>query len=207
MQCEALFQIYDEIVNSQIEANKSFVDDSKVTDHHPIIPTEQAATLSKLSAKEEKIYDLVVKRFLAVLLPPNEYEQMTVKVQIGSETFAAKGKQVLSLGWKELYHHHDDEESNDDMADQLLPALQKDDNIEISRIQLTSGETKPPERFNEGTLLGAMENPSKFMETEQKDLKKTLEETGGLGTVATRADIIEKLFNTFLIEREARIFL
>ena len=192
------------IVNRPIKANKSFVDDSKVTDHHAIIPTEQAAILSKLSAKEEKIYDLVVKRFLAVLLPPNEYEQMTVKVQIGSETFAAKGKQVLSLGWKELYHHHDDEESNDDMADQLLPALQKDENIEISRIQLTSGETKPPERFNEGTLLGAMENPSKFMETEQKELKKTLEETGGLGTVATRADIIEKLFNTFLIEKRGK---
>ncbi|RDI42322.1 DNA topoisomerase III [Falsibacillus pallidus] len=191
------------ILNAPIKANKSFVDDSKVTDHHAIIPTEQAALPNKLSAKEEKIYDLVVKRFLAVLLPPYEYEQVTLNVQIGSESFAAKGKKVVKHGWRELYTHHD-EDASDEMADQMLPDLQKGEDLAIVNVRMTSGETKPPERFNEGTLLGAMENPAKFMGEGSKDLKKTLEETGGLGTVATRADIIEKLFNTFLIEKKGK---
>ncbi|MFE4239364.1 DNA topoisomerase III [Peribacillus butanolivorans] len=193
------------ILRGPIKANKSFVDDSKVSDHHAIIPTEQTPLPGKLSDKESKIYDLVVKRFLTVLMPPFEYEQTTITAKIGQETFIAKGKVVLKSGWKEVYDHHfDEEEAKDGLVEQLLPAVQKGDNLVISTVKQTDGETKPPEPFNEGSLLSAMENPARFMAGESKELIRTLGETGGIGTVATRADVIEKLFNSFLIEKRGK---
>ncbi|MED3908153.1 DNA topoisomerase III [Peribacillus simplex] len=198
-------QYASRILRSPIKANKSFVDDSKVTDHHAIIPTEQTPLPGKLSDKESKIYDLVVKRFLAVLMPPFEYEQTTITAKMGQETFMAKGKVVLKSGWKEVYDHQfDEEEAKDGLAEQLLPNVQKGDSLTISTVKQTEGETKPPEPFNEGSLLSAMENPARFMAGESKELIKTLGETGGIGTVATRADVIEKLFNSFLIEKRGK---
>ncbi|MGE7761975.1 DNA topoisomerase III [Peribacillus sp. NPDC097895] len=198
-------QYASRIQRSPIKANKSFVDDSKVSDHHAIIPTEQTPLPGKLSDKESKIYDLVVKRFLAVLMPPFEYEQTTITAKIGQETFMAKGKVVLKSGWKEVYDHQfDEEEAKDGLAEQLLPTVQKGDSLTISAVKQTDGETKPPEPFNEGSLLSAMENPARFMAGESKELIKTLGETGGIGTVATRADVIEKLFNSFLIEKRGK---
>ena len=193
------------ILRQPIKANKSFVDNSKVSDHHAIIPTEQTPLPGKLSDKEAKIYDLVVKRFLAVLLPPFEYEQTTIKAKIGNETFVAKGKVVLKSGWKEVYDHHfEEEEAKDDLAEQILPAVQQGAKLNVSSVKMTEGATKPPEPLNEATLLSAMENPSRFMAGESKELIKTLGETGGIGTVATRADIIEKLFKGFLIEKRGK---
>ncbi|MBU9713652.1 DNA topoisomerase III [Evansella tamaricis] len=193
------------VLQTQIKTNKSFVDDSKVSDHHAIIPTEETPIFSRFSDKERKIYDLVVKRFLAVFYPPFEYEQTTIKGEIGGETFVAKGKTVLSSGWKEVYDNFiNDEDNSDELKEQILPHLATGDTLSIISVKETEGETKPPARFNEATLLSAMENPSKYMAGEAKDLAKTLEKTGGLGTVATRADIIEKLFNTFLIEKKGK---
>lgn len=194
------------LLRSPIRQSKSFVDDSKVSDHHAIIPTEQAAGFASLSDKERKIYDLVIKRFLAVLSPAFEYEQTTIKAKIGNDVFIAKGKTVVSYGWKEVYENNfdDEEDSSDDIREQILPAVSKGDKLKISRLELTSGETRPPAPFNEGSLLSAMENPSKYMSGENKDLIKTIGETGGIGTVATRADIIEKLFNSFLIEKRGK---
>lgn len=197
------------ILKNPIRANKSFVDNSKVSDHHAIIPTEQKVYISALNDRERKIYDLVVKRFLAVLFPPFEYEQTTIKAKIGKETFIAKGKIVINQGWKEIYNHsiEDDwekDDSKDGLIDQILPKVEKGEKINITAIQQTKGETKPPAPFNEGTLLSAMENPVKYMAGESKDLIKTIGETGGIGTVATRADIIEKLFNTFLLEKKGK---
>ncbi|WP_338471772.1 DNA topoisomerase III [Niallia sp. XMNu-256] len=193
------------VLQKTIKANKAFVDDSKVSDHHAIIPTEETVFLAKLTDKERKIYDLVVKRFLAVLYPPFEYEQTTIKADIAGETFIAKGKTVLSSGWKEVYENrYEDEDGADELAEQLLPRIEKGDQLTVTSLSQTKGETNPPARFNEGTLLSAMENPSRFMEGESKELAKTLHQTGGLGTVATRADIIDKLFNTFLIEKKGK---
>ncbi len=189
------------LMNQPIKANKSFVDDSKVSDHHAIIPTEQRVSLSQLSERELKIYDLVVKRFLAVLYPPFEYEQTTIEAKIGDETFSAKGKRVLSYGWKAIYNNKMDE---DDSDDQILPDVKQGDTLSIRSIKQTSGQTKPPALFNEATLLTAMENPVKYMESSNQSLIKTIGETGGLGTVATRADIIEKLFHIFLIEKKGK---
>ncbi|UZD46943.1 DNA topoisomerase III [Peribacillus frigoritolerans] len=198
-------QYASRILRSPIKTNKSFVDDSKISDHHAIIPTEQTPLPGKLSDKESKIYDLVVKRFLAVLMPPFEYEQTTITVKMGQETFMAKGKVILKSGWKEVYDHQfDEEEAKDGLAEQLLPNVQKGDSLTISTVKQTEGETKPPEPFNEGSLLSAMENPARFMAGESKELIKTLGETGGIGTVATRADVIEKLFNSFLIEKRGK---
>jgi len=194
------------LLRSPIRQSKAFVDDAKVSDHHAIIPTEQSAGFASLSDKERKIYDLVIKRFLAVLSPAFEYEQTTIKTNIGNDVFIAKGKTVISYGWKEIYENNFDEEEDsiDDIREQLLPAINKGDKLKISRLELTSGETKPPAHFNEGSLLSAMENPAKYMSGENKDLIRTIGETGGIGTVATRADIIEKLFNSFLIEKRGK---
>jgi len=192
----------NKILTKPIKANKSFVDDSKVSDHHAIIPTEGYVNLSAFNDKERKIYDLVVKRFLAVLFPAHEYEQLTVQAQIGNEKFIARGKTVINAGWKEVYQNRfDDDESIDDVKEQLLPRLEQGQVLKTKLIAQTSGQTKPPARFTEATLLSAMENPTKYMDTHDKKLADTLKSTGGLGTVATRADIIDKLFNSFLIEK------
>lgn len=192
------------VYRGTITPNKSFVDDSKVSDHHAIIPTEQAPSLSVLSDKERKIYDLVVKRFLAVLYPPFDYEQTTLTAQIGTENFVAKGKRIISLGWKEIYDSNQEEDDQEEISEQLLPLVNKGDTLQVTGLTQTKGQTKPPAPFNEATLLSAMENPVKYMNKEDKSLIKTIGEAGGLGTVATRADIIEKLFNTFLIEKRGK---
>ncbi|MBS4210723.1 DNA topoisomerase III [Bacillus sp. FJAT-50079] len=192
----------NKVLTKPIKATNAFVDDRKVSDHHAIIPTEGYVNLSAFANKERKIYDLVVKRFLAVLFPAFEYEQLTVQAKIGDEKFIAKGKSIIHAGWKEVYENRfDDEESTDDVKEQLLPRLEKDDVLKTKLIAQTSGQTKPPARFTEATILSAMENPTKYMETNDKKLVDTLKSTGGLGTVATRADIIDKLFNSFLIEK------
>ncbi|MBU5210130.1 DNA topoisomerase III [Heyndrickxia oleronia] len=195
----------NKVLKNPIKASKAFVDDSKVSDHHAIIPTESYVNLSAFSDKERKIYDLVVKRFLAVLFPAFTYEQLTLHAKIDEENFIARGKTILSNGWKEVYENHfDDDETKDDLKEQKLPQMNKGDQLKIKVIMQTSGQTKPPARFNEATLLSAMENPSKYMDTQNKKLADTLKSTGGLGTVATRADIIDKLFNSFLIEKRGK---
>lgn len=195
----------NKVLKKPIKSSKAFVDDSKVSDHHAIIPTEGYVNFSAFSDKERKIYDLVVKRFLAVLFPAFEYEQLTLRAKIGDENFVARGKTILSAGWKEVYENrYEDEDTGDDLKEQILPRIEKGDRLTIQLIAQTTGQTKPPARFNEATLLSAMENPVKYMETGNKRLAETLKATGGLGTVATRADIIEKLFNTFLIEKRGK---
>ncbi|WP_242276493.1 DNA topoisomerase III [Bacillus cereus group sp. BfR-BA-01445] len=193
------------VLQKPIKANKSFVDDSKVSDHHAIIPTEGYVNFSAFTDKERKIYDLVVKRFLAVLFPAFEYEQLTLRTKVGNETFIARGKTILHAGWKEVYENRfEDDDVTDDVKEQLLPRIEKGDTLTVKLIMQTSGQTKAPARFNEATLLSAMENPTKYMDTQNKQLADTLKSTGGLGTVATRADIIDKLFNSFLIEKRGK---
>ncbi len=182
-----------------VKANKSFVDDKKVSDHHAIIPTEQFVQLDHMTNEERKIYDLVIRRFCGVLYPPFEYEQTTVKGESGGETFIAKGKIVKSQGWKEAYEGDWTEEEDEEF--QTLKELEQGQQLKIDRADISIGKTQPPAHFNEATLLSAMENPVKYMQSKDAQAAKTLGETGGLGTVATRADIIEKLFHTFLMEK------
>ncbi|RLQ90502.1 DNA topoisomerase III [Planomicrobium sp. Y74] len=186
------------ILKSPVAAQKGVIDDAKVSDHHAIIPTEEAPPLHELSANEHKLYDMIVKRFLAVFYPQYEYDQTTVKLTASGETFQAKGNTVRNEGWKRIYLDDDEDK------DTTLPKFEKGQTLKIKGISLTEGKTKPPAFFNEGTLLGAMENPAQFMAGESKELIRTLGETGGLGTVATRADVIDKLFNTFLVEKKGK---
>ena len=183
-----------------------FVDNSKVSDHHAIIPTEQFVQLDHMTVDERRIYDLVVRRFLAVLYPPYEYEQTNLTVKAGGERFVAHGNIVRSQGWKAAYEdgYDGDEEEDQEVKGQRLPDLKPEDVLNRLTFGLTEGKTKPPAHFNEATLLSAMENPAAYMESGDKEMARTLGETGGLGTVATRADIIEKLFSSFLLEKRGK---
>ena len=186
------------LISKPIQTNGSFVDDKKVSDHHAIIPTEQFVQLDHMTNEERKIYDMVVRRFLSVLYPAFEYEQTSLEAKAAGQTFAANGKTVISAGWKAVYEEGMQEEDTEDNAlkDQKLPVFRQGEKLHIDSVRLTNGKTKPPARFTEATLLAAMENPVKYMSTKDSQAAKTLGETGGLGTVATRADIIEKLFHT-----------
>ena len=196
------------LMNKPVQVNGSFVDDKKVSDHHAIIPTEQFVQLDHMTNEERKIYDMVVRRFLAVLYPASQYEQVTMEAKAAGETFAASGKVIKSMGWKEVYEGGADDDLEDEaddekkLKDQRLPEMKTGTRLKILKTSLNTGKTKPPARFTEATLLAAMENPVKFMETRDKEAVKTLGETGGLGTVATRADIIEKLFHSFMMEKK-----
>lgn len=176
-------KVTGKLVNQTLKLSKSFVDDSKVSDHHAIIPTEQFVQLEHMSSDERKIYDLVVRRFAAVLYPPCEYEQTTLKGICGGETFSAKGKIMKQPGWQAAYEDFQEDEAEEDIREQLLPEIKEGTKELVTRVKVNEGQTKPPAYYNEATLLTAMEK-------------------GGLGTVATRADIIDKLFNTFLMEKK-----
>ena len=212
------------LLSRTFRKQEPFVNDAKVSDHHAIIPTEQYVQLDHMTVEERKIYDLVVRRFLAVMYPPYEYEQMTVKASACGETFTARGTMVKHPGWKEVYANADPsdsdvfdeytedapEEGSEENApsvllkDQTVPELKERQVLPSPSYSMTEGKTKPPAPFNEATLLSAMENPVRFMESRDQEVIRTLNETGGLGTVATRADIIEKLFSSFLIEKRGK---
>lgn len=196
--------VAQDLMKNKINGHKGFVDDSKVSDHHAIIPTEERPNLSNLSSEERKVYDLVVKRFLSVMLPPFEYTQTIIEANVNGERLIAKGKVIKSKGWKKVYDKEViDEELSDEIKEQVLPKVNIKDKIVITKANIKKGETKPPARFTEATLLSAMENPQRVVSISGEEAK-TLNETGGLGTVATRADIIEKLFNSFVVEKKGK---
>ena len=198
----------------EIKADKSFVNNAKVSDHHAIIPTEQFVQLEHMSNEERKIYDLVVRRFLAVLSPACEYEEISLTGMIGKETFRAKGSRILKTGWREIYDADwedlEDEDTADtsgstgssSLTDTTWPDVSEGTELPVTSLSITEGKTKPPAYFTEGTLIAAMENPARYMQHKDQTLARALGETGGLGTVATRADIIEKLFGSFLMEKK-----
>ncbi len=197
----------------EIRADRSFVDNAKVSDHHAIIPTEQFVQLDALSNEERRIYDMVVRRFLSVLSPACEYEETSITASLNGETFRAGGKVILVPGWREISSSSPEEDfeedsfagspsADPDSTSSALSELKTGMKIPVSSLTITEGKTSPPARFTEGTLIAAMENPVKYLEHKDKKITRTLGETGGLGTVATRADIIEKLFGSFLMEKK-----
>lgn len=192
-----------QIRGQKLEAKKlSFVNNSKVSDHHAIIPTEQFVDLTRMSNEERKIYDLVVRRFLSVLYPPCIFEETTLVIRCGEEEFTAKGNVILQTGFREVYEMREEEEEGGELKSQTLPRLEEGQRLFGVQFNLREGKTTPPPYFTEATLLSAMENPVKYMESGDREMAKTLGETGGLGTVATRADIIDKLFHSFLLEKK-----
>lgn len=209
----------------KIQGKPSFVNNSRVSDHHAIIPTEQFVDLAHMSNEERKIYDLVVRRFLAVLCPACEYEETQVRAELGGGTFFAHGTLLKTPGWREAYdegYEELEEEGMEDSGMEPYPGsrtgafgaannsfpeeaaglLKEGACLPVSKLSVTEGKTKPPAYFTEGTLIAAMENPVKYLRHRDKNIIRTLGETGGLGTVATRADIIEKLLGSFLMEKK-----
>jgi DNA topoisomerase-3 len=186
------------LLKSKIAPSSRFVNNSKVTDHHAIIPTEEPVYLSKLSPEELKIYDLIVKRFLAVLSAPFEYEQTIVRFEVHGQMFTVGGKMIQSKGWRGIYNDEGEEQE----FCQSLPSIKQGDVFKVLSVKTIAAKTKPPARYTEATLLSAMEHPGKLIE--DRELRETIEHTSGLGTPATRADIIEKLFNSFYMERSGK---
>lgn len=170
----------------------------KVSDHHAIIPTEVRPDMQSLSNRESKIYMMVAERFLESLMAPHEYEAVRVNVTVGQHIFAFNEKVTRQLGYKAL------KMNNDNVVKKV--AFQKGEKYHLQSLKVNEHETTPPDYFNEGSLLKAMENPQNYIQLKEKKHANTLRQTGGIGTVATRADIIEKLFNLNAIEsRDGKI--
>ena len=192
------------LIRKRALSTKYIVNNAKVTDHHAIIPTDGQINLMQFSPEERNIFDLVVRRFIAVLSPAFEYEETKIGITVNKQEFFAKGKIVKNPGWKAAYGNllATDDENDEEEREQSLPPVKQGDRIKIVSVQAKGGKTKPPARYNEATLLTAMENPARHMDN--KELREVLETTSGLGTPATRADIIEKLFSSFYAERRGK---
>ncbi|WP_418791938.1 DNA topoisomerase III [Phosphitispora sp. TUW77] len=192
------------LLGKPLTITKRIVDDSKVSDHHAIIPTEEPARLSALDADERKLYDLIVKKFIAAFYPPFKYERVTVVTVVEGESFYSRGKVVKEQGWKAVYGRGTDqegEEKDDALPEQVLHSQKKGAVKQVKDCKTMKSQTKPPARYSEATLLSAMESPGKFVEDEE--LREALKQSG-LGTPATRAEIIEKIINTDYVERRGK---
>lgn len=182
---------------------KRFVDNSRVSDHHAIIPTEQTLNLANLSDEEKKLYDLIARRFMAVLYPPHRYDQTTIVTVVNGENFYSRGKVVTDRGWRAVQGSlQDREEAGDDLVpDQTLTAHKKGESVQVKGCKVGKHKTQPPGRYNEASLLTDMENCGKMVENQE--LRDSIKGSG-LGTPATRAEIIEKLIHTSYIERHGK---
>ncbi|MFZ4453308.1 DNA topoisomerase III [Salibacterium aidingense] len=189
------------ITKQNWQLSKQMFNDNKVSDHHALIPTEESPRLADMSDKEKKVYEMVVNRFLAAFFPPEKKEVTEGKAELADELFTAKEEAVKEPGWKEIY----EKEENQGKSGRLA-ALRENDALPLRKTGLEKGETKPPSALTEAGLLSAMENPARFMQGEDKQLVQTIKNSGGIGTVATRADIIDKLQNTFLLEKRGNTF-
>jgi DNA topoisomerase-3 len=195
-----LANVISKAIKSGTNNVKRYVDDKKVSDHHAIIVTEQKINLLKLNPDEKKIYDLVVKRFIGLFLESFEYEKTNVYVNVENYKFKTSYKAVTKLGWKEAFEQGDEDDEN--LMESSIQ-FELDQKIDFKDVKLSKQFTTPPSSYTEGTLLLAMEKPGKFLK-ENEDLSKILNDTGGIGTVATRADIIEKLLANGLLKIEGR---
>ncbi|MHB1652511.1 MAG: DNA topoisomerase III [Desulfitobacteriaceae bacterium] len=196
-------ELAKQVLQKPITTSKRFVDDSKVSDHHAIIPTEQPLKLAELSAEEKNLYNLIARRFLAVLYPVYRYDQLTLVTMVNGESFYSRGKVVKDLGWRAVAFNLTEREDGKEEAlpEQTLTTLGQGEERQVKNVKANKAKTKPPSRYNEATLLTAMENPGKFIEDEE--LRESMKGSG-LGTPATRAEIIEKLLHTNYIERNGK---
>ena len=189
------------LLEQPIPKSKAVFDDSKVTDHHAIIPTEIPPS-SNLSKEEKLIYDLVARRFIAVFYPECKISNTLVEGKVGTISFKANGKQILELGWREIYvkDKKDDSEKKDKEEEQLIPEFKVGEKGEHSPL-IHQGKTSPPKPYTEATLLRAMETAGKQVDDEEL---RELMKSNGIGRPSTRANIIETLFKRKYIERKKK---
>lgn len=169
--------------------SKRFVDDSKVTDHYAIIPTYVTSELSKLDQDTRNIYELIVKRFLAIFYPAAQFNTVRVETEVSGELFVSNAKTMLSPGWKQVYEVSSKKEE-DEITDSPIHNLKKGEEVDVVNLEMEEKETKPPSRYTDGSLIITMEKAGKFIENEE--LRAQIK-TSGIGTSATRAGIIKKL--------------
>jgi DNA topoisomerase-3 len=182
-------------IEKQLPAlGKRYVDDSKVTDHHAIIPTELQLNWN-LRPDEENIYELICRRFISIFLLPHKYRLMKVVTDAG-ELFLSKGRAVISQGWREIYNSNFSEDNIDETG---LPALEEGQAVRVAETEILRKETKPPARYTDATLLSAMEHAGRFIN--DKEMAETLKRAGGIGTPATRAAILERLIKVGYVQR------
>ncbi|WP_062286009.1 DNA topoisomerase III [Neomoorella mulderi] len=185
------------------QLGKRYVDDSKVSDHHALIPTASRPDLSKLSPAEQKVYDLVVRRFLAIFYPDARYAVTRVVTAAGGEKFLSHGRVELDRGWKAVYGRQDEDEAESkDEESQTLPQLVEGEEVAVQGVEVKAKQTRRPQRYTEATLLAAMENAGRLVE--DKEMADTLKTAGGIGTPATRAAIIERLIQVGYLRREKK---
>ena len=189
-------ETYTPFVEHILESNtysgiikSKYTNDEKITDHYAIIPTGTGIdNLAALSVLESKVYDLICRRFLSIFYPPAEYQKITVKLQIDNEEFVTYGKYLTALGYYEVSGYPDKQDDKKDYAI-ILSTFHQGDKYECT-YEINKGETKPPSRYTSGTIVLAMENAGQLIEDEElrEEIKKN-----GIGTSATRAEIIKKL--------------
>jgi DNA topoisomerase-3 len=182
-------------------------DDKKVSAHHAIIPTYKKLKSSSLDSNESKIYELIARQYLLQFLPPFEYRQVQVDAEIAGGLFIAKRKEILDLGWKMAFpkkktHNKDSDDKEDEFSDSVMPTLKKGDAVDCTDTNISDKQTSPPKRFNDASLLAAMTGISRYVN--DPEIRKTLRETDGLGTEATRAGIIELLFTRNYLLRKGK---
>jgi DNA topoisomerase-3 len=198
-------QLVEQLLKNPLNLTSHFINDKKVTDHHAIIPTEQKVNLEELTTDERKVYDLVVRRFITVLYPDHVYSTVTVTCEVEGEQFYARGKVVKEKGWKAVTTEEPEEvHEKDEFTSELKKYPLKGSNIQLQSCKAVKSQTKPPSHYTEASLLAAMESPGKFIEDE--DLRESIK-AGGLGTPATRAEIIEKLIRSNYLERQGKTLL
>jgi len=190
------------LLQEKLNPGKRLVDDARVSDHHAIIPTDQPLNLTVLTADERKLYDLIARRFLAVLSAPCQVEEAMVTVTVGGENFMAQARSQKKPGWRAVAGFKPAlEKTEDAQPEQAFSPPEKGTRLEVRTGRLIAGKTQPPPRYTEASLLTAMENPGRFIG--DQELRESIQ-AGGLGTPATRAEIIEKLIDNRYIERHGR---
>src|SRR3954470_20518115 len=181
------------------------VDDAKVGDHHAIIPTNASHKLDKMGDDDRRIFDMVARRFLAVFHPEAVFENTRVETTVASHIFRTRGKVLIVPGWRGVYGEEADDGSardeEDEGRDQSLPKLEKGEGVDTLGVEVLAKETKPPRRYSDASLLGAMETAGKLVDDDE--LREVMKESG-IGTPATRAAIIERLIDVGYVERDGR---
>ena len=199
-QIPELKPIVENLQQSKIDSvmkDKSYVDNAKVTDHHAIIPTKIKANINNMSKDELAVYTLICKRFLSIFMPAYVVEKTDVLTETETgKSFKSSGKVVVDPGYSILYPHNS--------KDVVLPPLKKGDTVSIKKAAVTKGTTKPPARYNTATLLAAMQNVGQQLSN--AEMRKILRDTAGLGTSATRAEILSKLETYRLVTIQKNCF-
>ena len=182
------------------------INDAKVTDHHAIIPTRSEHRTDKMSDDDKKVYDMAARRFLAVFHPDAVWENTRLETTVAEHIFRTRGRVLLEPGWRAAYGEvaagsGEARETDEDEVDQTLPKLAADEPVDTREVASAEKETKPPRRYSDASLLGAMEAAGKDLDDDE--LREAMKDSG-IGTPATRASIIERLIDVGYIERDAR---